>query len=172
MITLWLPSFAFWGLSIPPYGSVPPESLGRIRALLPAVCTLGDVTFFLRFSIHRSEAFLVFITCSCWFLRPGFYVGPKTESLGCWKNLWGEVDVTYTLRPAQVMTPPSSEDFPASVWWPSCKLGQVRPSGSWCPPPCRPQGAALRSLCFCVVLVFIFIISLVISKAALWKPLT
>lgn len=44
MITLWLPSFAFWGLSIPPYGSVPPESLGRVRALLPAVCTFGDVT--------------------------------------------------------------------------------------------------------------------------------
>lgn len=115
-------------------------------------------------------SFSGFITCSCWFPRPGFSVGPKTESLGCWKNLWGEVDVTYTLRPApgaQEMTPPSSEDFSASVWWPSCKLGQVWPSGSWCPPPCRPQGAALRSLCFCVVFLFIFIIALVISKTAL-----
>lgn len=91
------------------------------HAFLPSVCTLGDVAFFLSGSppFHMSS-FSGSITCSCWFLPPRLYHGPKTEPPGCWNNLGDSgcnLCALLCLSCTQVLTPPSTEDVHASVWW-------------------------------------------------------
>lgn len=107
------------------------------------------------------------------FLPCTLYHGPKTVTWMLEKS--GEngcnLHTLSCLSCTQVLTPPSIEDVPGRVWW---RLAEhwvsrsVLASGTQCPPPCRPQGAAPRSHCD----FFHSSISLILSKAALQKLLT